>query len=326
MDNFKGREIQMRKMIRLLCGVLLFMALFIITKNEYGYLLSGNNYGMPELIKEHEIDNLFIGSSMFRQGLDIGVLEKNLGESVYILSYNGNQPVFMAEELQYLLEHGVKIKNLYIDMYAYTASAGPWVSDTKMFLDTDLQFKFHVWKILSGEHTVGFRQMYEMFVTANNEQLLTYPINHSLIASQFYKGGSLLKPSGQTKAYLDRLDLGVRDGINKKQAEGYRRIKVLADRYNIRLLFLETPKYEKLYEDRRRGGYPELLNKLEDMASEEKVQCIPAEALSFDCTDGANFQDLIHLSAQGRKMYTRQLCGMLEAEPGAKNIAYSHVQ
>lgn len=157
--------------------MLLVSALLVITKNEYGYLLSGDNYGMPELIEKHEVDNLFIGSSMFRQGLDIHVLEEALGESVYILSYNGNQPVFMAEELEYLLEHGVKIKNLYIDLYAYTAAASPWISDTKMFLDTDIQFKRNTWNLMKEHNEMELKHFYEMFVTANNEYLLTYPVN-----------------------------------------------------------------------------------------------------------------------------------------------------
>lgn len=302
------REIQMRKMIRLLCGVLLFMAFFVITKNEYGYLLSGDNYGMEELIRKQEADNLFIGSSMFRQGLDIHILEKNLGESVYILSYNGNQPVFMAEELEYLLNHGVKVKNLYIDLYAYTAAASPWISDTKMFLDTDMHFKRNAWTLMKENNNVDFRQFYEMFVTANNDQLFAYPLNHKVVSSQFYKGGSLLQPAGREKAYLDGLDLGVRDGLNARQLEGYGKIKELAERNGIHLLFLETPKYEKLYEDRRTGGYPELLNQLETMAAKEHISCLEAGQLSFNCTDGKNFQDLIHLSAQGRERYSRQLC------------------
>lgn len=304
----------MKKMIRLLCGVLLFSALLIITKNEYGYLLAGDNYGMPELIEKQEIDNLFIGSSMFRQGLDIHVLEEALGESVYILSYNGNQPVFMAEELEYLLEHGVRIKNLYVDLYAYTAAANPWISDTKMFLDTDIQFKMKTWNLMKENNEVEFRHFYEMFVTANNEYLLTYPINRRLLSSQFYKGGSLLKPVGREAEYLDTLDLGTREGLNQIQMDAYRKIKALAENAGIRLRFLETPKYEKLYADSRRGGYPELLEELEAMVYEENIPYLSTEELSFDCTDGQNFQDLIHLSAKGREDYSRQLCKMIASK------------
>ena len=42
-------------------------------------------------VKKKSVDHLFIGSSMFRQGLSIDVLEEMLEGEVYILSYNGNQ-------------------------------------------------------------------------------------------------------------------------------------------------------------------------------------------------------------------------------------------
>lgn len=61
---------------------------------------------MQAVLRKGETENLFIGSSMFRQGLDIDVLEERLEGSSYILSYNGNQPALMAMELQYLLEQG----------------------------------------------------------------------------------------------------------------------------------------------------------------------------------------------------------------------------
>ena len=202
----------MKKILTTVAAVIVAVALIIVLKNQYGSIFAGNTYGMPTLIKQGEIDHLFIGSSMFRQGLDIDALEENLDGSVYILSYNGNQPVFMAKELEYMLERGLKVENLYIDFYAYTLTAIPWISDTKMFLDTDLSFKADSWKLMAEHNDVGLKDFYEMFVTANNEQILMYPINNAIVSSQFRNGGSLLNMAGQTKEHLDTLDLGVRDG------------------------------------------------------------------------------------------------------------------
>lgn len=103
-------------------------------------------------------------------------------------------------------------------------------------------------------------------------------------------------------------------------------MKQLADSHGIRLFFLETPKYEKLYADSRGGGYPELLEELEAMVYEEKVPYLPADILLFDCTDGENFQDLIHLSAKGRESYSRQLCETITSKDDIMNIAYNHAQ
>ena len=298
----------MKKLVTTVVAVILTVALVVVLKNQYGSMFAGNTYGMPAAIEKKEIEHLFIGSSMFRQGMDIDVLEENLDGNVFFLSYNGNQPVFMAEELEYLLEQGVKIENLYIDFYAFTLTAVPWISDTKMFLDTDLKFKKEAWEIMSAHNDVGLNDFYEMFVTANNEQIFMFPVNNAVVSSQFRNGGSLMAPAGQSEEYLDTLDLGVRDGLFESQLAGYEKIQALCNEYGINLLFIETPKYEKLLKDTREGAYPELLEEMVAWAESHNASYLLAEEFDFDHADGDNFQDLIHLSGQGRKSYCEMLC------------------
>ena len=297
----------MKKMLGIISAVLLSVALLVVLKNQYGSIFAGNTYGIPAAVKQEKIDHLFIGSSMFRQGLDIDALEENLEGNVYILSYNGNQPVFMAKELEYMLKQGLQVENLYIDFYAYTLTAVPWISDTKMFLDTDLAFKADAWKLMAEHNDVTFNDFYEMFVTANNEQILMFPINNAIVSSQFRNGGSLMAPAGQTKEHLDTLDLGVREELFDSQLAGYERIVELAKEYDIELLFIETPKYEKLLKDTRDGSYMELLEAMKDWAEKANAPYLLAESFAFDHADGANFQDLIHLSGAGRKTYCKML-------------------
>ena len=297
----------MKKLLGTLAAVFVAVALAVLLKNQYGTVFSGTTYGMQTAVKMEKIDHLFIGSSMFRQGMDIDVLEEQLDGNVYILSYNGNQPVFMAKELEYLLEQGVKIQNLYVDFYAYTLTAVPWISDTKLFLDTDLGFKIDAWKLMKTYSDAGIKDFYEMFVTTNNEQILMYPVNERIVASQFRNGGSLLMLAGKTKEELDGMDLGVRDGLYEAQLEGYEQIAKLAEQNDINLLFVETPKYEKLLKDTREGSYTELYEVMKTWAEKRDISYLSADAVSFDYADAANFQDLIHLSGQGRKIY----CGLL---------------
>lgn len=297
----------MKKMLGIISAVLLSVALLVVLKNQYGSIFAGNTYGIPAALKQEKIDHLFIGSSMFRQGLDIDALEENLEGNVYILSYNGNQPVFMAKELEYMLKQGLQVENLYIDFYAYTLTAVPWISDTKMFLDTDLAFKADAWKLMAEHNDVTFNDFYEMFVTANNEQILMFPINNAIVSSQFRNGGFLMAPAGQTKEHLDTLDLGVREELFDSQLAGYERIVELAEEYDIELLFIETPKYEKLLRDTRDGSYMELLEAMKDWAEKANAPYLLAESFAFDHADGVNFQDLIHLSGAGRKTYCKML-------------------
>ena len=308
----------MKRVLTAIGSALLAALLLIILKNEYARLLPVSTYGMQAAIAQEETENLFIGSSMFRQGLSIDVLEEELPGNSYILSYNGNQPALMAMELQYMLEEGLKIQNLYIDLYPYTAAADPWISDTKILLDTDLDFKLRAWRLMAESGEASFSDFFEFFVTANNEQLLTYPVNNRLVSSQFRNGGTLLSQEGSTKEELDALGtLGGRDGLNEAQVQGYREIAALAEQYDLNLYFLETPKYERMYQDEDyRELYELCLQEVRELErswnGSGSFAVICAEELNFDTSDAANYQDLIHLSAEGRKEYTRLLCGAVE--------------
>ena len=302
----------MKRTIKILAGVVLAVLLVTVIKNEYARLLPVSSYGMQAAVKKGTIDHLFIGSSMFRQGLSIDVLEEELAGSVYILSYNGNQPAFMAMELEYMLEEGLEIGTLYVDLYPYTAAAAPWISDTKILLDTDLRFKMDAWNLMSTYSSAGFSDFYELFVTANNEQILTYPIHNRLVSAQFRNGGNLLTPGGQTKEYLDSLGmLGGREGLHEAQTEGYQRLLRLAQEHGIQVCFLETPKYVRMYQDE---DYMELyracIQQMEEFSGEAFV--VLAEDLDFDRENPECFQDLIHLSTQGRTLYTKLLCDQLK--------------
>lgn len=309
----------MKRILLTIGGALLAAFLLVVLKNEYARLLPVSTYGMQAAIERGETENLFIGSSMFRQGLSIDVLEEELPGSSYILSYNGNQPALMAMELAYMLEEGLEVKNLYIDLYPYTAAADPWISDTKILLDTDLDFKIQAWSLMAENSGASFSDFFEFFVTANNEQLLTYPINNALVSSQFRNGGTLLQQEGSTREELYALGmLGSRNGLQEAQMEGYGKIAALAEEYGLNLYFLETPKYERMYAD---PDYMELyqlcLEEVQRLKAEwngsGSFEVLCAEDLDFDSSDAGNFQDLIHLSSAGRTEYTRLLCGALKS-------------
>jgi hypothetical protein len=305
----------MKRVIKALACIILAVLVLLGVKNEYARLLPASTYGMQAAIRKGQVTNLFIGSSMFRQGLSIDVLEEELPGTSYILSYNGNQPAFIARELEYMLEQGLRAENLYIDLYPYTAAATPWISDTKIILDTDLSFKVSAWKLMSAYNDTSFSDFYELFVTANNEQILTYPIHNRLVSAQFRNGGNILTPAGGTKEYLDSLGmLGGRDGLCEAQVSGYQRIVELAGQYGMKLYFIETPKYERMYQD---NDYLELyhacVKELQELGVEENglPGMILSEDLDFDNSHAAYYQDLIHLSTEGRTEYTRLLCEQL---------------
>lgn len=132
-------------------------------------------------------------------------------------------------------------------------------------------------------------------------------------------GGSLLRQPGRTREELYALGtLGSRDGVNRTQAGGYGKIVELAEEYGLNLWFLETPKYERMYADEDyQKLYTESLSILRELQNgwtgDGTFQILCAEELDFDTSEADCYQDLIHLSAEGRENYTKLLCEKCKA-------------
>ena len=165
----------MKKLLKTLLATGILLIALVVIKNEYArFLMSDANYGLQALIarsgceartgKEYDI---YLGSSMFRQGLDIEELEQS-GENPYILSYNGAQPFLIYRELEYLLDHQVKIRSITVDLFVNSVQREPWVEDPRLFLDTDLRFKVGLWKEMRETTGASWTDLWEMLVTANN--------------------------------------------------------------------------------------------------------------------------------------------------------------
>lgn len=300
----------MKKIIKIIVGALLAVCLTVLAKNSFSYRLPNENFGMQAVISRQKVEHLFIGSSLFRQGIDIFSAEEELGKDTYAVTYNGNQPVLMLKELEFMLRNGVEIENLYMDMYAYTAAADPWFSDTKILWDTDLKFKLELWQLMYLYGDAKAADFYEMFVQANNEYLLFYPLMYPLISHGFYKGGNARETEGAAKKELDNAPLlGTRAGIPQVQADAIEGIAALAKENDIRLVFLEIPKYYTMAEDKDYTGLREKITVLLESAGADYIL---AEELEFENSRPEYFQDLLHLSSDGRRVYTEELVQRLK--------------
>lgn len=299
------------------CGIGI-ACVFLLLKNQCAWrLLENANYGMPMLIEQKEIENLFLGSSTFRQGLDIMLIEEKLGKNSYILSYDGNQPAMEYLELKYLYEKGVKIKNLYVDFYVYTASDQFKISDKKIFMETDIGFKKELSMLLVREKQ-GLKSIVEMYISANNELLLTWPLSYPFINERFYKGGSLAEQAGVAKSVLDSLKVPEGSELNYLQMEYLMKLVELARENDTSVVFLEIPKYGSVMEDE---GYLRLSQKMKDMLNKEDVYCImiengesrdSSEEIDFPIYKSKNYADLIHLSSEGKKSFTETLVEIID--------------
>lgn len=272
-------------------------------KNFIGYRFLNTSNGMQAAISQKNIDSLFLGSSLFRQGIDIVTLEEGLEGNSFVMSYNGNQPVQMKEELEMLLRNHVGISNLYVDLYVYSSALRPAISDTRFIWDMDMEGKLSVFGDMVTYSEAGFSEFVDFFITSNNKYMICYPIFQMVSKNEFYKGGNMRETLGSTKEILDSLQTpGDREGIDETQKKALEDIIAICEREQIELCFIEIPKYQTLAEA---DYYVRLHKELEAVV--ENAEYVSAEQVGFDNTNPEYYQDLFHLSAKGRREYTRLL-------------------
>ena len=108
--------------------------------------------------------------------------------------------------------YGVKIKNLYVDMYVYTLAARASVCDTRLLAQTNTKLKFDVWNTLKKNKMSNLSVFWELFITANNESFLSFPISYPLTNNLYYKGGNIKNNDGTTISKLSELEVPSAEG------------------------------------------------------------------------------------------------------------------
>lgn len=151
-------------------------------------------------------------------------------------------------------------------------------------------------------------------MNSNNELILTWPVSSPIINSQFCKGGSLDRPANISKAALSQLPIpSIEENMNSSQEFYIKELISLAEKNNINLLFIETPKYESITNDTAylsaMAQYARLLDK-EDityvLSENTRQYCQINNALfyTFDITEENYYADTMHLSYNGRLAFT----------------------
>lgn len=310
----------MKKTLKYIMISILAAGILVIVKNQYSSLLLNDaTYGMPALIQAGKVNNLFLGSSMFRQGVDINVLEAEYPEQNYILSYNGNQPVLEYFQLKKIVDQKVKIENLYVDMYAYSVWSTPDISDIKFLMELDLKDKITLWNVISKHNEdYGIEEFWRMFVNGNNEIILSWPLNEGLINSRFYKGGTIVKTAPSTVAELKNMKVhSIKGQMNAVQKEYLTKLIDLAKDNNINIVFIESPKYINVYQNEQ---YTDAMQVYAEFLEEKEIPFVLCEKtlLNIDMAENVLhykfsndkaklYVDNGHLSYDGRVEFTEKI-------------------
>lgn len=307
----------------ILCAIILSAVFVCIRTNVMPELMNEANYGTNALITKGEVEKLFVGSSMFRQGIDTQAIAIKEGDS-FLLSYNGNQPFMINYQLEKLINNGVEIETLFMDMYAYSLAAEPALSDVRILQENNLDFTFSIYKTMKEDGNAEFSDLYEMVLKSNNEMFLSWPVSYPMINSRYVYGSNNTKNMGATEEKLKSLPLefGNKE-LNSVQVENVEKIIDLCHKNKIKIVFLETPKYRYLYEGESyckiMTEYTNLLNKygVKQIISQNTAEACGFEdndnyiLYSYDSDNASYFTDLLHMSSDGREVFTEIFKGIV---------------
>lgn len=296
----------MKKTVITITTAFLIVLSVVILKNCFTYKIPNNAFGIQYIAAQKNVDYLFMGSSSFRKGIDMHMLEDNLSESTYAVTYNGNQPMNVYVELKQLLEAGTNINTIVYELEPGMVDRGADLSDKRLLFDIDMKSKIEIWRYLSKRDDADFFMFYDYFVSSNMDYLLTYPISYPLIAKRYYKGGNNGDDisAAKTKEELDALPIKEDPGIDDLQSESLINIIGLCSDNGINLIFLEPPKYSKMYTD---DNFSSKLDELKRLLINNGAIVVMGEDLGFDNSNPDYYSDLSHMSGEGMTEFTNKV-------------------
>ena len=288
---------------------------FIAVKNIYSCDLSAQiDKGIYKAAKLGKIENLYIGSSMFGRGININEAEK-IAQNSFILAYNGFDPTLELLVIEYLISHNTAIKNLYLDMYAYSAAQESKLAESRMIFDSPLSLKIAIWDAITRNQSNYFALTWELFISSGNDIFLLWPLYKRLVANRYHKGATLGNLSGTTREILDSTPIPQTGtgNINKSQKQAITKIIKLCSENNINLVFIETPKF---FDTVKSGVYSSIMREYIDLLRENQAKYFISQELinrlnlsekgyKFSHYDPSLFIDHIHLSTLGSVEFTR---------------------
>lgn len=299
-----------KTVLTIIISFLIFLSV-VVLKNCCSYLLPNNAFGIRYITAQDSVNNLFIGSSSFRKGIDMMALEKNLDPNTYMLTYNGNQPMNVYVELKQILEAGTKINTIVYELEPGMVDRGADLSDKRLLWDIDMKSKKEIWNYLSERDDADFFMFFDYYVSSNMDYMLTYPISYPLIAKRYYKGGNNGEDysAAKSKEELDMLPISEDPGIDALQKDSIVKIIDLCNDNGIDLIFLEPPKYIRMYEDK---NFADKLSELTQFLKSVDAKTVLADDLGFDYSNPDFYSDLSHMSGEGMSEFTNCVIEVLK--------------
>ncbi|MCR5775207.1 MAG: hypothetical protein K6G42_09010 [Lachnospiraceae bacterium] len=306
----------MKKVIITLAVALLITASAVAFKNVYSCEMPIQNRGIRDAVNTGDLDVLFIGSSTFRANVDMPMMDEAYDGRVYDISYGGNQLVATAIQYEEIKkrsdnEYGLMVFELGPMMITQEVA----LSDSRVIWDLSFPGKTALWQSMYEAGNTDFSMFYEYFVTSGMDDLITFPITERFYSTRYYKGAKTDESVSPGAEWLENEEFDI-SGKELVPAQADAVIDIIEEckRDGQPFVFLESPCYYRLQEDpafeRFRGQFIKLLD-------ENEAPYILASDVDFDSHEADYFEDMNHMSAAGRREYTKELIRVLK-ENGEK--------
>jgi len=299
-----------KTIITLVTAFILFMAI-VLLKNCYSYKIPNEDMGIQSVIARKDVDYLFVGSSSFRKGINMKTLESELNGSVFMLTYNGNQPMNVMIELQDILDAGTKLGKVIYEIEPGMVDRGADLSDKRLLWDVDMNSKVKIWNYLKEREDADFFMFFDYWVSSNMDYLITYPVAHKVIAKRYYLGGNDGDDVSKGKSAEDLSKLPIKEdpGIDKLQEDSLIDIINMCNENGVELIFVEPPKYINMYSDK---NFAEKLDDMVKLLKDNGAKVYLGQDLGFDNTKAEYYSDLSHMSGDGMKELTADIIKILK--------------
>ncbi len=304
----------MKKVIITVLAAFIVIISAVAFKNVYSCEMPIKNRGIRDAISSGDLDVLFIGSSTFRANVDMPMMDKAYDGRVYDISYGGNQLV--ATSIQY-----DELKRRSDDRYGLIVfELGPMMitqkvalSDSRVIWDLSWEGKKALWQSMYEAGNTDLPMMYEYFVTSGMDDLITFPVTEPFYGTRYYKGAKTGETGSPGKEWLEGEEFDISDKeLVQAQADAVVDIIRKCRNDGQSFIFVESPCYYRLQEDPTFRKYKEEFVRI---LEENDAPYISASDVDFDTHNADYFEDMNHMSAEGRRAYTAELIRVLETQP-----------
>ncbi len=307
----------MKKVIITVAAALIIVAAVVAFKNVYSCKMPIRNRGIHDAIQTGDLDVLFIGSSTFRANIDMPTMDEAYDGRVYDISYGGNQLVATSIQYDELKRRSGNDYGLIVfELGPMMLTQEVALSDSRVIWDLTFEGKRELWRSMYAAGNTDFPMFYEYFVTSGMDDLITFPVTEPFYGTRYYKGAKTDETVSPGKAVLEGEEFDISDkSLVKAQADAVVDIIQKCQKDGQGFVFLESPCYHRLQKDPTFIKYREEYIRI---LEENNAPYILADEVDFESDDPEFFEDMNHMSAKGRRAYTKELIQVFKKRFGTE--------